>query len=180
MIHNPAIVQRAHRGLGRGFTLIEILIVVVILGILAAIVIPQFSSASSEARESTLRDCLRYLRTQITVYQAQHRDIAPGYPSGNPASAPDSASFLDQMTGFSDEHGNLAASSSDIFHFGPYLSRMPANPFTNQTGIWVVTGATMPAPDAAQPYGWIYNPESLQIIPNQVGNDGSGHPYTSY
>src|SRR6185295_7253169 len=65
------------------FTLIEILIVVVILGILATIVVPQFSNASINAKENTLKDELRYLRTQIVVYKAQHHDIAPGYPGGD-------------------------------------------------------------------------------------------------
>ena len=62
-----------------GFTLIEIMIVVIILGILAAIAIPQFSSASGEARLSTMRDILRFMRSQITVYKAQHQDVPPGY-----------------------------------------------------------------------------------------------------
>jgi hypothetical protein len=84
------------------------------------------------------------------------------------------------MTGYSDEHSNLSPTPSDVFHFGPYLTRMPGNPFTNQNGVLIVTGTTMPAPDATQPYGWIYNPQTLQIIPNQPGNDGSGHPYVSY
>ena len=42
----------------RGFTLVEILIVVIILGILAAIVIPQFTSASSDARNSSVASTL--------------------------------------------------------------------------------------------------------------------------
>ena len=80
--------QTASRGKpAAGFTLIEILIVVVILGILATIVIPQFSNASAQASENTLKDDLRYLRTQIVVFKAQHRDVPPGYPGGDPSAA---------------------------------------------------------------------------------------------
>ena len=38
----------------KGFTLVELLIVVIILAILAAIVVPQFSSSTTDAKESAL------------------------------------------------------------------------------------------------------------------------------
>jgi general secretion pathway protein G len=49
--------------------LIEILIVVVILGILAAIVIPQFSEASDDANESAIKSTLQTVRAQIELYK---------------------------------------------------------------------------------------------------------------
>src|SRR5438045_4803945 len=61
----------------RGFTLVEILIVVIILGILAAIVIPQFTNASTDAKKSNLTSQLQTLRSQIQLYKLQHNDTPP-------------------------------------------------------------------------------------------------------
>lgn len=61
----------------KGFTLVEILIVVVILGILAAIVIPQFTNASSEAKQASLRSDLQTLRSQIELYKVKNSDTPP-------------------------------------------------------------------------------------------------------
>ncbi len=53
------------------FTLIEILIVVVILGILAAVVVPQFTNAADDANDAAVRSQLQTLRGQIELYRAQ-------------------------------------------------------------------------------------------------------------
>ncbi|MHC4792770.1 MAG: prepilin-type N-terminal cleavage/methylation domain-containing protein [Planctomycetota bacterium] len=69
-------------GSSRGFTLIEILIVVVILGILAAIIIPQFASAQSSARATAMRSQLGTVRSQIAAWQVQNNGRVPGGVSG--------------------------------------------------------------------------------------------------
>ena len=67
----------------RAFTLIEILIVVVILGILAAIVVPQFTNAADDANDAAVRSQLQTLRGQIELYYAQNNEypdfIADGW-----------------------------------------------------------------------------------------------------
>jgi|SRR3989339_325713 len=59
----------------KGFTLVEILIVVVILGILAAIVIPQFTNASTEAMENSLKSDLHTMRAQLELWKVKHGDV---------------------------------------------------------------------------------------------------------
>jgi len=69
--------MRNNRQRSRGFTLIEILIVVILLGILAAIVIPQFNSASSQARTNAGQSIVQSLRSQIQLYRIQHGNALP-------------------------------------------------------------------------------------------------------
>ena len=61
----------------KAFTLIEILIVVVILGILAAIVIPQFSKASEDAQSGNIQSQLRTIRNTIEIYRVRNNGTFP-------------------------------------------------------------------------------------------------------
>lgn len=54
----------------RGFTLIELVIIIVVLGILAAVAIPKYQDITGEAREASARAALGSLRSGITIYYA--------------------------------------------------------------------------------------------------------------
>jgi general secretion pathway protein G len=170
---NATIPQPANRRTGghrSAFTLVELLIVVVILGIMAMIVIPQFSNASHQARENTLKDDLRYLRTQVAVYKAQHRDVAPGTGTGD---------FIQQMTMPTDDLGNTNATATSVYRFGPYLLSMPPNPLNNKDTIKFSTAADVTA-DVDDSTGWLYNVNTQQMIANLSGSDDNGVPYKQY
>jgi general secretion pathway protein G len=118
----------------RGFTLIEILIVVIILGILAAIVIPQFSSASSDARKSNVQTTVQTLRSQIALYKLQHQDELP-----------DLVTNWDPLTTKTDAAGNLFVTGAATGPFGPYMQDKPVNSLTSSDRVINGTDATTPA-----------------------------------
>ena len=138
-----------------GFTLVEILIVVVILGILAAIVIPQFTDASTEAKLSSLCCDLQTLRSQIELYKVQHNDIPPTL-----------ASFNNQLTGYTDVDGiTKAAAGPGVY--GPYLQKIPMNQFNDLDT--VQNNGTI-GDDSG---GWEYDQVSGEIYPDDK-YDGDG------
>ena len=113
----------------KGFTLVEILIVVIILGILAAIVIPQFTNASTDARKNSLTSQLQTLRSQLELYKLQHNDLLPTF-AGATADAQ-----WEQLT----QKTDVAGATTGTDDFGPYLQQNPTNPLN--TNNMVETGA---------------------------------------
>jgi general secretion pathway protein G len=126
------------RNNNKGFTLVEILIVVIILGILAAIVIPQFSNASTDAKKNSLTSQLQTMRSQMELYKLQHNDQLPSKLKPANLHGTDPADW-DQLTGQTDVSGTTAAATA-LQKFGPYLQQIPANPLNGSTAIACGTG----------------------------------------
>jgi general secretion pathway protein G len=139
-----------------GFTLVEILIVVIILGILAAIVIPQFTNASQDARKNSLTSQLQTIRSQLELAKLQHRDSVSTLLSTGGATAWD-----DLTVKTNDDYTETGTPQ-----FGPYLNAAPANPLNGNTNVKVV--ATEPAFGAdvsgAATDGWFYHAGTGKIF----------------
>jgi general secretion pathway protein G len=147
----------------RGFTLVELLIVVIILGILAAVVIPQFNTISADAKESSLVSNLNTVRQAISLYRVQHMETYPGQGGWS--------EFVTQLTTATNQDGTTGTK------YGPYLrTTFPVNPFTTTaTGLTVATMPTSPTGAT----GWIYCTNSGEIRANNTGNAPSGAAYFS-
>lgn len=119
----------------KGFTLIEMLIVIVVIAILALIVIPRLLGAGRRAKESALRGDLQQLRNAIQQFEADMGD----YPAdltqlmADPSSPPSGP-------------GGSGLDLDSAGYKGPYLrtpdNQLPVDPFTNSNTTWAYTGST--------------------------------------
>jgi general secretion pathway protein G len=161
------------RQMRKAFTLVEILIVVIILGILAAIVIPQFTEASTSARESSLVSNLQTLRSQIGLYKIQHKDLLPG---GTPTTPTPSATG-DVETALTTKTDILGSTWVDQATsgtpYGPYMQKVAENPFATAGDPLFAFGTGAPAGGSQ----WYINTDTGAIYANdgKTSSDGTLH-----
>lgn len=137
-----------------GFTLVELLIVVIILGVLAAIVIPQFSNAAEESKEASVASALRTVRACIERYKLQHNETWP------------QDDFVDQLIAGTDINGDPGTD------YGPYFrDPFPLNPINQRSDVKIKNN--MPAGPEGDD-GWIYAKNSGDFRANVAGTAPSG------
>jgi general secretion pathway protein G len=135
----------------RAFTLVEILIVVVLLGILAAIVVPMFSRSSNEARAQTTYSELEKIRRHIEVYQARNSGAFPTIEEDNGT------------------WGEIVGPESE------YLKSAPVNAWVGGANAKVIHFAEAPDEGFHTDYGWIYNSATGDIWAG--GFDANDQPF---
>jgi prepilin-type N-terminal cleavage/methylation domain-containing protein len=145
---------------GRGFTLVEILIVVIILAVLAVIVIPLFANSTTDARKAALVDQLHQVRVQVQLYTLQHNDTRPLIQDFD---------WDDLITITQDAAGA---------NRGPYMPRIPKNALNNFTKVLVVNAdPSFGDAVAGADIGWVYNPGTgtfwaTNTAANAIFNEG--------
>ena len=123
-----------------GFTLVEILIVVVILGILAAIVVPQFTNASNEAVKGAIQSQLQTISSQMELYRVRNQGAYPEIGDG------------ETNNGW----GDLVGES--------YLKEEPFNGYTGNSAIVVGGEAAALGGTRDSASGWNYDETTYEVF----------------
>ncbi|MBL0869538.1 MAG: prepilin-type N-terminal cleavage/methylation domain-containing protein [Phycisphaerales bacterium] len=150
------------------FTLIELVIVVVIIGILAAIAVPRMSRGAAAASDSALVGNLTQIRNALEMFQAEHGGTYPAL-----------AKVTDALTQYSDTTLTTVQDSKDESKgviFGPYLRAVPPLPVGPHRG----KTAFVAAIDGNG--GWVYD-DTKGIVKANVPNgnkDAMGKEYNAY
>lgn len=138
-----------------GFTPIELLISITLLGIVAATLVPQMLSANEETRQHDLLQRLHLVRRQIEQFRSAHDGRLPA------AGQNSAKEFLLDLTGIADDSIGIASSRktpNDQRMNDPSHEIPPLNPYTQRSAILVI-------PDRLQArhysgkgrHGWAYS-----------------------
>jgi general secretion pathway protein G len=136
----------------QAFSLVELVVVIMILGILAAVAAPKLLQTSGAATDNGLKQTLTVVRDAIELYAADHGGALPG------------------------ADGNAATLKTDL---APYLrGTFPECPVgAKDADVKMSSGATALAGVASPTEAWHYNYTTGEFIVNYSAAAGDGTPY---
>ncbi|GJQ30632.1 MAG: hypothetical protein HBSAPP03_25160 [Phycisphaerae bacterium] len=131
------------------FTLVEILIVVVILGILASIVVPQFASATEDAQRVGTYDQLQKIRKALAIYYVRSGNVYPNITAGN-------------------------GTWGELIGNAPYLREPPKNMYVGGANAGLIVLNNTADNAWHMNYGWVFDPVSGEVW--AAGYDANDQP----
>ncbi len=162
-----------------GFTLIEILIVVILLGIMATIIIPQVRVSSDDAELNSLKTNLNSMRDAIRLYYHQHGNTYPGVKralNGDDVinQGQSELSFFRQLTKYSEVTGNVSVTKTAAAKYGPYIrgGSLPTNPYNDKNDLTCdITTADITARSSDGSTGWKFYTKTGVLLANDGAHD---------
>ena len=168
----------------RGFTLVELALVLVVVAVLAAVAIPAYQNIQTTTQERVVRAALASVRAAIAVYM--EREIVSGNASGDQTSATavtrgwptlQRVQPQDQYSG--------AGSTPKVMEDGNVPENLYRTDIAQSRRDWVFSngastsscnttpGAPRGTPDLTQLGGWRYNPCTGEFWANSTGPENS-------
>jgi prepilin-type N-terminal cleavage/methylation domain-containing protein len=151
-------VMRRNRKSPQGFTLIELMIVVAIIGILSAIAMPRFAQMLEKAREGTTRGNLNSIKSAAAIYYADQKGVWPS-----------------------------TLSTFSIYAFSQYLDHINPVKVTGSFVIGatspvgsLITMTTQTSVPVGSNTGWLYDSTNGEFYVNSTVQDSKSIPYSFY
>ncbi|USO00158.1 MAG: prepilin-type N-terminal cleavage/methylation domain-containing protein [Phycisphaeraceae bacterium] len=141
--------------LSRAFSLIELVLVVVIIGVIGAIAIPRFAAAGEHASEVALKQNLAILANAVELYKAEHEGLVP--------------TTRHHLLGYTDIAGDAQATPDATHVYGPYLHKMPVLPMGTNKGRDDLASSGNPGDSATA--GWWIDDTTGDVRANAPDSD---------
>ncbi|MFA5779002.1 MAG: type II secretion system protein [Elusimicrobiota bacterium] len=163
-----------------GFTLIELMIVVAIIGLLIAVIVPKFASMKQKAAEGATRGALGTIRANVEVYRGENINTPPGFLS---AAALNSASpnihsdvlnfWKGNATQFPQNENETRAPQPVIQKSRDLYNYSAAGVFIDDN-----VGTKILSIPSANRRGWLYRNNEGGVFVNSVLLDDRGEPFS--